>query len=356
MSHRPRIAITMGDVAGIGPEIICKLAIDSHLRELCEPVVIGHPVILSNTFRQCNLPMNVVEIQKVDDEFSTNADSISCWNPMVSENADDVCSVTPGTIDGRAGRAAYEYLIHAIHLAKSGSVEAITTAPLNKAALYAGGVCYPGHTEILAEECHVQEFSMMLYLRESEVLQNPYGLAIAHVTLHTSIQSVPQLLTQDNVRETISLMNSFLRRIRIPEPRIGVCALNPHAGESGLFGDEERMIIQPAIEHAKELGLHVEGPHPADTLIRRAVRGEFDGVVAMYHDQGHIPMKLIGFDQAVNITLGLPVIRTSPSHGTAFDIVGQGKADPTGIIEAVRIAALLSESESSFASDFQPSQ
>jgi 4-hydroxythreonine-4-phosphate dehydrogenase len=182
---------------------------------------------------------------------------------------------------------------------------------------------------------------MMLYLPAGDPIRSPNGLCVAHVTLHTSIASVPGLLSTDAVGETIELVDAFLRRIGCDPPRIAVCALNPHAGEDGLFGDEERRIIAPAVKAAREAGRNAAGPFPADTLIRRAVRGEFDGLVAMYHDQGHIAFKLIGFDRAVNITLGLPIVRTSPSHGTAFDIAWTGQASAEGLIEAIRIAVLL---------------
>ena len=225
-----------------------------------------------------------------------------------------------------------------------GEIDAITTAPLNKAALHAAGLDYPGHTEILAEECGVREFAMMLYLPPGESLHGPFGLGVAHVTLHTSIRSVPGLLTTQHIEETIHLIDRFLKRIGCESPRVGVCALNPHAGEEGLFGDEETTLIAPAVEAARRAGALATGPIPADALLRRAVHGEFDGVAAMYHDQGHIALKLIGFERAVNVTLGLPIVRTSPSHGTAFDIAWQGHARAEGFVEAVRTAAMLATS------------
>jgi 4-hydroxythreonine-4-phosphate dehydrogenase len=182
---------------------------------------------------------------------------------------------------------------------------------------------------------------MMLYLPPGPAVRGPFGLGIAHVTLHTSVASVPGLLTTPAVRATIGLVDGFLRRLGCAKPRVGVCALNPHAGEEGLFGDEEGRVIAPAVDAAREAGIDAAGPYPADTLIRRAVLSEFDGLAAMYHDQGHIALKLIAFGTAVNVTLGLPIVRTSPSHGTAFDIAWQGKADATGMIEAIRTAARL---------------
>jgi 4-hydroxythreonine-4-phosphate dehydrogenase len=263
--------------------------------------------------------------------------AIPCWNP----GSDDVLPVPLGRIDARAGRAAYDYLVGATRAALAGRVDAIVTAPLNKAALHAAGLNFPGHTEILASECNVAEVAMMLYLPPGGLLQNPAGLGVAHATLHTSIRSVPDLLTKDRVRETIALLHRFLKSIGVEMPRIGVCALNPHAGEQGLFGDEESRIIAPAVQAAQAANVEAQGPIPADALMRRAAAGEFDGVVAMYHDQGHIALKLLGFDRAVNITLGLPIVRTSPSHGTAFDIAGKGIANADGFREAIRMAVRL---------------
>jgi len=182
---------------------------------------------------------------------------------------------------------------------------------------------------------------MMLYLPPGDVVRGPHGLGVAHVTLHTSIANVPGRLSTPTIREKIGLLDGFLRRVGCASPRVGVCALNPHAGEEGLFGDEESRLIAPAVNAARESGLNATGPLPADTLLKRACGGEFDGVVAMYHDQGHIALKLIGFNRAVNVTLGLPIVRTSPSHGTAFDIAGQGIASAEGMIEAIRVAAML---------------
>lgn len=224
---------------------------------------------------------------------------------------------------------------------RCGEIDAITTAPLNKAALHAAGLKFPGHTEILADECGVREFAMMLYLPQGAPLKGPFGLGVAHVTLHTSIRSVPGLLSIALIRETIHLVSNFLKRLGCTSPRVGVCALNPHAGEQGLFGNEEAILIAPAVEEAHSLGINATGPVPADALLRRAVHGEFDGVVAMYHDQGHIALKLIGFERAVNVTLGLPIIRTSPSHGTAFDIAWKGLANADGFVDAVRTAMVL---------------
>ena len=336
----PRIALTLGDVAGIGPEVVARSLLDERLRDCCRPLVVGHPDVLRRALSLIGATPAIRDVGSIDD-VDWSSPGISCWNPSAS----DAASVPPGQIDERAGRAAYDYLVASTRAALRGGIEAITTAPLNKAALHAAGLDYPGHTEILAHECGVAEFAMMLYLPPGEPLRGPHGLGVAHVTLHTSIRSVPGLLSTPHISETIQLVDGFLKRIGCRAPRVGVCALNPHGGEGGLFGDEEATLIAPAVEAARRLGINATGPIPADALLRRAVHGEFDGVAAMYHDQGHIALKLIGFERAVNVTLGLPIVRTSPSHGTAFDIAWQGTARAEGFLEAVRTAAMLVGSE-----------
>lgn len=336
MTTRPRVALTLGDVAGIGPEIVVRAVSDPSTLALSRPLIVGHPEIVRRAAWRLNqtIDLDVIASPKQSDRDSS---AIACWNP----GRDDVLDVPWGMNDARAGRAAYDYLVGATRAALAGYVDAIATAPLSKAALHAAGLNYPGHTEILAAECGVKDVAMMLYLPPGGLLKNPFGLGVAHATLHSSIRSVPDLLTTDRVRETIELLHGFLQSIGCPRPRIGVCALNPHAGEEGLFGDEESTIIAPAIAKAAKRQIQVHGPIPADALLRRAAAGEFDGVVAMYHDQGHIALKLLGFDRAVNITLGLPIVRTSPSHGTAFDIAGKGVANAEGFIEAIRMAVKL---------------
>ncbi|MFN8854009.1 MAG: 4-hydroxythreonine-4-phosphate dehydrogenase PdxA [Planctomycetaceae bacterium] len=336
IEHRPRIALTMGDVAGIGPEVIAR-AWSAGLLQVCEPVVVGHPIVMARAASLVDRRLAVVELDGIAEGEAT-ATQIPCWNPGDPEAAD----VPPGKNDPRAGRAAYEYLRAAGWAAQAGAIEAITTAPLSKAALHLAGLHYPGHTEILAELCGVTDFAMQLYLpRPPSAIEQGAGLGVAHVTLHTSIASVPQLLSTPRIVATGRLLGEFLRRVGFETPRLGICALNPHAGEEGLFGDEEQRYIAPAVELLQQEGWQAAGPHPADTLLKRAWEGEFDGVVAMYHDQGHIALKLLGFDRAVNVTLGLPIVRTSPSHGTAFDIAWQGKARGDGMWEAIQIAAAL---------------
>lgn len=337
----PRIALTLGDVTGIGPEVVARSLLDSRLTMCCRPIVVGHPDVLNRALQLIGSNLRIHDVESPDG-IDWNRSAVPCWNP----SNDEVAAVPAGRIDARAGQAAYDYLVAATRSALRGEIDAITTAPLNKAALHAAGLNYPGHTEILAQECGVREFAMMLYLPPGEPLRGDFGLGVAHVTLHTSIRSVPGLLTIPHIEETIHLVDRFLKRIGCANPRVGVCALNPHAGEEGLFGEEEATVIAPAVAAACRAGVLATGPIPADALLRRAIHGEFDGVAAMYHDQGHIALKLIGFERAVNVTLGLPIVRTSPSHGTAFDIAWQGHARAEGFIEAARTAAMLAQNRS----------
>jgi 4-hydroxythreonine-4-phosphate dehydrogenase len=252
-----------------------------------------------------------------------------------------VLEVQPGQVDARAGEAAYQAVQLAAELAIAGQADGLVTAPLSKAALHAAGHYYPGHTELLAEMCGVRHFAMMLYLPPGEAVRGPVGLGVAHVTLHQSLRSVFGDLSQEAILVKCRLAHDVMRALGAPRPRLGVCALNPHAGEDGLFGDEEQAIIGPAVEAARREGLDAAGPFPTDTLMLRARDGEFDAVVAMYHDQGHIALKLLGMHAAVNITLGLPIVRTSVAHGTAFDRAWQGTARHEGMIAALETAAKL---------------
>lgn len=342
---KPRIAVTLGDVAGIGPEVAVRAVLDAGVLAVCRPCLVGDSATVSRAAALARAASTFVECGSIAEAIAAGTETkIGVWNPRDPLLTD----VPPGRVSGVAGRAAYDWLVAGIAAAHASEIDAITTAPLSKAALHAGGLNYPGHTEILAEQCGVRDFAMMLYLPPGGPVQGAFGLGIAHTTLHTSIASVPTLLSTRGIQANIELVDRFLRQVGCEKPRVGVCALNPHAGEDGLFGDEEQRLIEPAVLAAREHGVDAQGPFPADTLIRRAVLGEFDGITAMYHDQGHIALKLIAFGTAVNVTLGLPIVRTSPSHGTAFDIAWQGKADATGMIEAIRTAAKLAGATSSF--------
>jgi len=365
----PIIAITAGDIAGIGPEVILRAIAQPALLSVCHPVLVGHPKVFQQAakifgievaLQEITHPASAPERFRADVISALNSKRIPCLDPFTGA----VLTAPVCQVSREAGDAAFRYLNTAITLAEQFAVDAIVTAPLNKEALHLAGHDFPGHTEILAACCGVAEFAMMLHLPESALTEwrrliRPMktgtassdlpprlnGLSIAHVTLHTSVASVPQLLSLDSIAGKIRLMDDFLQRIHCHRRAIAVCALNPHGGENGLFGDEESRTIRPAVEACRESVKSVIGPLPVDTLIRRAVSGEFDGVIAMYHDQGHIPVKLIGFDAAVNITLGLPIIRTSPTHGTAFDRAWNPDtpADAAGMVEAIRMAAALAQ-------------
>ncbi|MEN6450748.1 MAG: 4-hydroxythreonine-4-phosphate dehydrogenase PdxA [Thermoguttaceae bacterium] len=362
---KPLIAITMGDPAGIGPEIIAGAWPETVVHDWCRPLVIGHPEILRRAVELWGTGVRVEEIDRPE-AARPSADVIPC----LACGSDDVLGVRPGELDARAGQAAYDAILAATDLAMAGRVDAITTAPLQKEALHRAGHDYPGHTELLAHVCGVDDYAMMLYLGPSEDLLPPAGLAVVHVTLHTAMRNVFGLLTVEAILAKARLADRFMLRLMphqaatdarnraatggrhkaatggragcedaASRPRIGVCALNPHAGEGGLFGDEEVSIIRPAVEQGIAEGLRLEGPLPVDTLMVQARDGRFDAVVAMYHDQGHIALKLLGMHRAVNVTLGLPIIRTSVAHGTAFDIAWQRRAETGSLIEALRVAS-----------------
>jgi 4-hydroxythreonine-4-phosphate dehydrogenase len=353
MNHpltRPLVALTMGDVAGIGPEVIVKGWADHRLHALARPLVVGDPGALE---RACALVGSRssprVHVVALPEEADPGPAVIPCL--AVDEVPAGLADVAPGRIDARAGRAAYQFLIAAAELAMAARIDAITTLPLNKLALHQAGVIHPGHTEILAEYCKVADHAMMLYLETNEspthlpatkMARKGHGLGVVHVTLHVALKQVFDLITTGSVLSKIRLADSAMRPLTggLP-PRIAVSSLNPHAGEEGLFGDEESTHIAPAVRAAQDEGIDVQGPFPNDTLFYHALAGEYDAVVAMVHDQGHIALKTVGFDRAVNVTLGLPIVRTSVAHGTAFDIAGRGRADPSSLVAAVRVAARL---------------
>jgi 4-hydroxythreonine-4-phosphate dehydrogenase len=337
--EKPRIAITLGDPAGVGPETIVAAWSDPAVHACCRPLVVGRPELIERAVALLGRPMQVEAVASPD-EASPSPQTIPC---LVC-GSDDALDIVPATIDARGGQAAYEALVTAARLALDGRVDAITTAPLHKAALWKAGHHFPGHTELLAELCGTSDFAMMLYLGPGGEVRGRAGLAIVHVTLHMALAEVFAALNEDAILRKTRLVAGVMRRLLGgSRPRVGVCALNPHAGEEGLFGNEERTIIRPAVERAAAEGIDAHGPLPADTLISRAVQGEFDAVVAMYHDQGHIAIKLVAMHRAVNVTLGLPIVRTSVAHGTAFDLAWQGRAESSGMVEAIRVAARLAD-------------
>jgi 4-hydroxythreonine-4-phosphate dehydrogenase len=336
---KPLLAITMGDPAGIGPEVIVGAWTNVHVHDRVRPFVVGHPDILRRAARLLLSNARVVELQSAEeiDEFLPGPLVIPC----LKSSGDDDVAIPTGRVDARAGEVAYQAVLMAAKLALQKRVAAIVTAPLSKAALQAAGHDYPGHTELLAELCGVTDFAMMLYLPPGGAVRSSAGLGVAHVTLHQSLRSVFADLTSDAIVTKCRLADDVMRRLGVAAPRLAVCALNPHAGEDGLFGDEEVRIIAPAVDRARQSDLNISGPIPTDTLMVRARDGEFDAVVAMYHDQGHIALKLLGMHAAVNITLGLPIVRTSVAHGTAFDRAWQGTARSDGMVAAIEVAAKL---------------
>ncbi|PDV85043.1 4-hydroxythreonine-4-phosphate dehydrogenase PdxA [Rhizobium sp. H4] len=317
------IGITMGDPCGIGPEIIGRVFADG-LPE--QAVVIGDAKVMERAVRALNLALQVQPIASVDDALPDSG-LIAVLN--VSHLPDDL---PIGQVDARAGRASYDYVARAIDEALAGNIGAIVTAPINKEAMKQGGLHYPGHTEILAERTGTDKFAMMLANDELRVIL---------VTIHVSLRDAIDLVTEDSVFRTIELAHRAGKAYGIASPRVAVAGLNPHAGENGMFGREDLDIIAPAISRAQDVGIDASGPWPGDTIFMRARRGEFDIVVAQYHDQGLIPVKYLGIDNGVNVTIGLPFIRTSVDHGTAFDIAGQGKADHSSLRYAFDQALLL---------------
>ena len=346
MSHLPqesekvRLAITLGDPAGIGPETVVGAWALPGLHEGCDLFAVGRPELLERAIAVRDVSARVEPIDRPEDA-SSSPERICCLSAGSAEAAE----VPPATVDARGGRAAYDALVAAAELALEGRVDGIVTAPLNKVALKQAGYDYPGHTELLAELCGVDDYAMMLYLPPDSTLRvgGPAGLGVVHVTLHMALSQVVQNLTTEGVVAKIRLADAAMRTLGVRNPRIGVAALNPHAGEQGLFGDEEQRIIEPAVNESVAAGYLVSGPFPADTLMIRARDGEFDAVVAMYHDQGHIALKLLGMHDAVNVTLGLPIVRTSVAHGTAFDQAWKGTARTAGMLAAVRTACRLAQ-------------
>ncbi|PPQ29674.1 4-hydroxythreonine-4-phosphate dehydrogenase PdxA [Rhodopila globiformis] len=324
---RPVIAITMGDAAGVGPEIIMKSLAHADLYERCCPVVVGDANRLRQAGRIVGSSLAVSSLGSIDDRRCT-AGSVDCIDLRLIPD-----DLPWGQLSAAAGNAAYHYIRTATGLAVQGQVDAICTAPLNKEALHLGGHRYPGHTELLAALTGTPEVSMML--------MTP-NLRVIHVTTHIGLLDAIAKIEPGLVERVIGRGRDVLVKAGLPRLKIGVCAINPHAGEHGLFGrGEEETKIVPAITACQARGWDVEGPLPADTLFFRAGRGDFDMVVAMYHDQGHGPVKVMGLEAGVNITVGLPVIRTSVDHGTAFDIAGTGQADERSLLEALRQAVAL---------------
>ncbi|NLG96944.1 MAG: 4-hydroxythreonine-4-phosphate dehydrogenase PdxA [Chloroflexi bacterium] len=322
---RPILAITMGDPAGVGPEIILKALSHAAVFERCRPLVIGDARILGRAAGW--LGRSPLHFEPVSDPAQARCEPGTV--PLLDLHNASPAGCPVGQVSASSGRAAVEYVFSACDLALAGRVDAIVTAPLNKAAMNLAGFSYAGHTELLAERTGAEKVSMLLVGPK---------LRVVHVSTHVALEEAVRRVTRERVEQVIELADRSARALGFTHPRIAVAGLNPHAGEGGLFGDQEIREVMPAVESARAKGLNVSDPQPPDTVFLRAVKGEFDIVVAMYHDQGHIPMKLLAFDEGVNVSMGLPVIRTSVDHGTAFDIAGTGRASEKSLLAAIDVA------------------
>jgi 4-hydroxythreonine-4-phosphate dehydrogenase len=323
--EKPLLGITMGDPAGIGPEVIVKALSRPVVRRLCRPLVIGSAEVLAATVHSLKSSLKVRGVTLGG--FDTSDGVVPVLDPLRAP----LGPFTPGKVSQETGAAQALYIKEAVERALDGSIAAMVTAPINKEAINLAGYAYPGHTEMLADLTGASEVGMMIVGGR---------LRFMFTTTHVAIKDLPAALTSDGVARAIRLCHTALRDLfGIVQPRIAVAALNPHGGEGGLFGSEESTVIEPGIAKARAAGCSATGPFPADTLIGQAAKGAYDAVVAMYHDQGLIPLKLSAFGKSVNITVGLPIIRTSVDHGTAYDIVGQGIADEGSLLEAIRLAA-----------------
>jgi 4-hydroxythreonine-4-phosphate dehydrogenase len=318
----------MGDPAGIGPEVVLKAVAEEEIQSVCVPVIIGDAQLLAHTARTLDLQCGYDIVRKgepIPDQLS---------EPLIFhiDNLNGV--IEPGIESGAAGKAAGGYIESAVELCAAGSVDAIATAPINKRSLFLGGYSFPGHTEFLAQLTGTEEFAMAFVAA---------NLRIVLISTHVPLAEAITLVQRDRIMRTVNLTHRELQRWGIAQPRLAVAALNPHGAEGGLFGIEEASEIAPAIEACRAMDdIDVQGPFSADTIFLRASRGEFDAVIACYHDQAMIPVKCLSFGEAVNVTLGLPFIRTSVDHGTAFDIAGKGIAEHSSMVAAIKLAAELS--------------
>ncbi len=330
MHALPRITITMGDPAGIGPEVILKTLLRDDVYQVCRPIVLGD----INVLRMVSEKIGPLSFHTIESPSKVNGKPGLVDVISVSNLKRD--SFIPGrpTVDG--GKAMVDYIKKAVDFIKDGYVSAMVTCPISKELMHKAGCRVEGHTELLAKLTNTKNYGMML-ANES--------LRVSLATIHCALKEIPQRLNKELIVKTIRLTYQTLQEdFAINKPHVAVAGLNPHAGESGLFGLEEKEIIQPAVDETRNDGLRVDGPFPADTIFYRAIHGKFDAVVAMYHDQGLIPVKLLNFSDSVNITLGLPIVRTSVDHGTAYDIAGKGVADPSSLIAAIKMAAAIARS------------
>lgn len=330
--QKPLIAITMGDPCGIGPEVIARALSLPEIREICRPLVLGDRGAMERAITVTGERLKLRTVNAVPEEEPTSPDVIHLFS-LSALTGSEMEYGKPGVA---AGEAMYRYIAEAARLCVSGNAAAMATGPISKEALNRAGHHYPGHTELLAELTGAREFVMMLAGER---------LKVTLVTIHEALKDVPELLTYDKVLSTIRITYHDVNRYFRRNPRLAVLALNPHCGEGGLFGDEEERIIGPAVKTAKSEGIDVAGPLSADTLFHFASQGAYDAVVCMYHDQGLIPLKLLHFDDGVNVTLGLPIIRTSVDHGTAYDLAGTGTASARSMTAAIRMATAMAKTK-----------
>jgi 4-phospho-D-threonate 3-dehydrogenase / 4-phospho-D-erythronate 3-dehydrogenase len=327
-AHQPVLGVTLGDVAGIGPEITAKTMLQHpELRDICVPVVIGDADAMRLGALQAGLDPAAVRVI-TDPRAGTNDPSLI----ELIQTGPSLAEVEVGELSAKAGDGAYRFVVEACRLAREGLVDGIVTAPLNKAAMQAGGHKWPGHTELLAHEFGVDNFSLVLSAGE---------LYVFHLTAHVSLQEAIEKCTPERSDDVFNLAGAFVRDLGKPDEAIGICGLNPHAGENRIFGHQDADVLEPAVARARDRGINAHGPIPADALIPAAVRGKWNMIIACYHDQGHAPFKAVYGDDGVNITVGLPVVRVSVDHGTAFDIAGRGIAREASLVLSCRRAAEL---------------
>jgi len=327
MDKKPRLAITTGDPAGVGPEVVLKALSNPAVEGAADFLVVGHQSVLTEAGRT----IGVLEVPPT----TGSAAEFGGGCAVLEVGAMPPGGIPTGEVSAEAGNLSVGYVLEAIRLAKAGEVDAIVTGPIHKEAILKAGHGFPGHTEILAKETDTPKVVMML-------VGGP--LRVAFVTIHVPLRDIFRLITRESILDTIRITHQALESdFGIQQPRLGVCGLNPHASDGGRFGDEEDKVILPAIIEARRAGMQCTGPLPPDTAFHTANKGVFDAVICQYHDQGHIPLKLLAFETGVNVTLGLPIIRTSVDHGTAFDIAGQNQASPASMIEAIKLALSMVE-------------
>jgi 4-hydroxythreonine-4-phosphate dehydrogenase len=328
-SNRPIIAITIGDPAGIGPEVVVKALADKTIYEMCRPLVIGESAVVKTAIALTKKSLDIQSVEKASETmgYSGIIDVLDMHNLNGAK-------VKPGVLSAECGRASMEFLDKALQLALNREITAMVNAPINKEATMLAGFTGLGHLEYLAKATNTKIYATMLATG---------NLRCVHLTTHYSLREACDRVKKDFVLERLKLTDASFRQWGFGKPIIGVAALNPHAGEGGMFGKEEITEIAPAVKEAVKLGIDARGPFPADSIFNRAIKGEFDAVLVMYHDQGHIPVKVHGFEKSVSVAMGLPFLRTSVDHGTAFDIAGKGIANAESISEAIKTAVWLSQ-------------